>query len=72
MQKRILDKLEIFLNKKEIRLDKFINYIQFENNGYYLNSKPIGIKNDFITSPEISQTFGEIIGIYLYYLDWRV
>ena len=32
--------------------------------------KPIGKKGDFITAPEISQMFGEIIGIYFYYI-WK-
>lgn len=34
-------------------------------NGYYINSYPIGAKGDFITAPEVSQLFGEIIGIWL-------
>ena len=60
-------KKQILLNKRPIRLDAFIKKALFDNNGYYLNNKPIGRKNDFITSPEISQMFGEIIGLYLFY-----
>jgi SAM-dependent MidA family methyltransferase len=30
--------------------------------GYYLTSDPIGTSGDFITAPEISQMFGELIG----------
>jgi len=37
---------------------------------YYLRKKPIGRKFDFVTSPEISQMFGEIIGVYLLY-HWK-
>ncbi len=70
MQKKNLNNLDFFLDNKEMRLDSFINYFQFGNNGYYLKNKPIGKKNDFITSPEISQMFGEIIGLYLYYI-WK-
>lgn len=33
--------------------------------GYYTTKNPIGKKGDFITSPEISQVFGELIGVYL-------
>jgi NADH dehydrogenase [ubiquinone] 1 alpha subcomplex assembly factor 7 len=33
--------------------------------GYYLTSDPIGTKGDFITAPEISQMFGELIGVWM-------
>jgi len=33
--------------------------------GYYTNATPIGAKGDFITAPEISQMFGELIGLCL-------
>ena len=33
--------------------------------GYYMKKNPIGKQGDFITSPEISQVFGELVGIWL-------
>jgi SAM-dependent MidA family methyltransferase len=57
-------------NSEGIPLDQFIEICLFENNGYYRNNQPIGICADFITAPEISQLFGEILGLYIYEL-WK-
>lgn len=32
--------------------------------GYYMGKNKISTKGDFITSPEISQIFGEMIGVW--------
>ena len=33
--------------------------------GYYRSRDPLGVQGDFITAPEISQVFGELIGAWL-------
>jgi len=38
--------------------------------GYYTSSNPIGTKGDFITAPEISQMFGEMLGTWVL-LQWN-
>ncbi len=70
LSKRKINKTKLLKNEKNFRLDKFIEFALFGNNGYYLRKKPIGRKFDFVTSPEISQMFGEIIGVYLLY-HWK-
>tara|TARA_B100001173_G_scaffold77204_1_gene65883 strand:+ start:2232 stop:3275 length:1044 start_codon:yes stop_codon:yes gene_type:complete len=50
----------------KIPLDRFINKVLYDkNNGYYMNKNPIGHKGDFITSPNISIMFSEMIAIWL-------
>jgi len=60
---RIVNKL--FKKNKYLRVDKFINECLHEKNSYYKINNPIGKNHDFITAPEISQMFGEIIGLYI-------
>jgi NADH dehydrogenase [ubiquinone] 1 alpha subcomplex assembly factor 7 len=39
--------------------------------GYYITRDPLGADGDFITAPEISQMFGELIGLWLASV-WRL
>jgi SAM-dependent MidA family methyltransferase len=33
--------------------------------GYYMTRDPLGVDGDFVTAPEISQMFGELIGLFI-------
>ena len=51
---------------KPITLEKYIDLCLYSENGYYKNSQVIGSRGDFVTAPEISQLFGEIIGLFIF------
>ena len=40
------------------------DYMEAANGFYYASHDPFGVKGDFITAPEISQMFGELIGLW--------
>ena len=56
---------------KIISIEKFTEVCLYGKFGYYNNSNVIGKKGDFITSPEISQLFGDIIGLFILY-HWKI
>ena len=68
IHKKLID--HINQNPEGISLDQFIEICLFEKNGYYRSNQPIGKNADFTTAPEISQLFGEILGLYIYDL-WQ-
>ena len=41
------------------------DYMEAANAAYYASRDPLGAAGDFITAPEISQMFGELIGLWL-------
>jgi len=55
-------------SKKSINfpLDKFINFSLYSKKfGYYMKKNPFGKKGDFITAPNISRLFTEMIAIWI-------
>ena len=57
---------KIINENNNLPIDEFINYCLYDEEGYYQKNNIIGSKGDFVTSPEISQLFGEILGLYIY------
>ena len=55
------------LNKNiNITLDDFINLSLYDKkNGYYIKKNPFGEKGDFVTAPNISRLFSEMIAIWI-------
>ena len=51
--------------KGTINVNRFIDLCLHSDDGYYTKMNPIGMRNDFITAPEISQMFGEIVGLFI-------
>ena len=57
--------INILKEKKSIPLDQFINFALYDKKfGYYMKKNPFGKEGDFITSPLISNLFGEMIAIW--------
>ena len=55
------------INKStNLSLDQFINWALYDkNSGYYMKQNPFGKEGDFITAPNITRLFSEIITIWL-------
>ena len=57
---------KIFSKNKSISLDLFLEKIMYDKNiGYYQKKNPFGIKGDYITAPNISNIFCEMIAIWV-------
>ena len=56
---------EIIKSKAPLSIAEFMRLaLNHEDYGYYKAQKPIGLKGDFTTAPEISQFFGEMLGLW--------
>ena len=48
-----------------LSLDKFINLALYDKRtGYYMKKNPFGKEGDFITAPNITRLFSELIAIW--------
>jgi len=57
--------INILKKQKSIPLDQFINIALYDKKfGYYMKNNPFGKDGDFITSPLISNLFGEMLAIW--------
>ena len=53
-------------NNRDLPLDQFIEFALYDKvNGYYMKKNPFGKEGDFITAPNITRVFSEIIAIWI-------
>ena len=57
--------INVLKEKKLMPLDQFINIALYEKKfGYYMKNNPFGKEGDFVTSPLISNLFGEMLAVW--------
>lgn len=63
---------EMIIENGPISLETYMMLaLTHPSHGYYTSKMPLGASGDFITAPEISQMFGELIGLWCAAV-WRV
>lgn len=57
---------EMIMAEGPMRLDRYMGLcLGHPRHGYYMARQPFGEQGDFVTAPEISQVFGELLGVWL-------
>ena len=57
---------KILSNKSKITMDNYMDIVLYDKKfGYYQKKNPFGIKGDYVTAPNISNLFCEMIVIWL-------
>ena len=56
---------EVITAEGPLRIDRYMSLcLGHPQHGYYVTRDPLGETGDFITAPEVSQVFGELIGVW--------
>lgn len=56
---------EIIAAEGPMRIDRYMALcLGHPEHGYYMAREPFGAEGDFVTAPEVSQVFGELIGVW--------
>ena len=57
--------IEMIEGEGPLRIDRYMGLcLGHPQHGYYITRDPLGDTGDFITAPEVSQVFGELIGVW--------
>jgi len=56
---------ELIAAEGPLRIDRYMGLcLGHPRHGYYITRDPLGDKGDFVTAPEVSQVFGELVGVW--------